>query len=174
MSWAELRHSITEIINQIRASQTLAASSIGKAWARMLFPSLYQCFQWTLDWMNEGRVIKWHQDFAVFIFWMIRKVARQAICRVVHRKTSLCMNFIENKDKKCPGARRNFSLLFCQTFRLNFRLFCANPCYSNINPGAFQNLSPPLSQPNLSLIANKSLIFWFLKSSVWTQKSEHY
>ena len=132
----------------------------------MLFLSLYQCFEWTFDSMNEGRFIKWHQDFAVFSFWMIRKVARQAICRVVHCKTSLCMNFIENKDKKCPGARRNFSLLFCQTFRLNFRLFCDNPCYSNINPGAFQNLST-LSEQNLSLIASKSLWYWFLKSCVW-------
>ena len=76
------------------------------------------------------------------------------------------MNFIENRDKKCPGARRTFSLLFCQTFRLNFRLFCDNPCYSNINPGAFQNLST-LSEQNLSLIASKSLWYWFLKSCVW-------
>ena len=76
------------------------------------------------------------------------------------------MNFIENRDKKCPGARRTFSLLFCQTFRLNFRLFCDNPCYSNINPGAFQNLST-LSEQNLSLIASKSLWHWFLKSCVW-------
>ena len=76
------------------------------------------------------------------------------------------MNFIENKDKKCPGARRTFSLLFCQTSSLNFRLFCDNPCYSNINPGAFQNLSA-LSEQNLSLIANKSLWYWFLKSSVF-------
>ena len=75
------------------------------------------------------------------------------------------MNFIENKDKKCPGARRTFSLLFCQTSSLNFRLFCDNPCYSNINPGAFQNLSA-LSEQNRSLIANKSLWYWFLKSCV--------
>ena len=94
---------------------------------------------------------------------MIRKVARQSaelfIVKPLHE-------FHWNKDKKCPGARRTFSLLFCQTFRLNFRLFCDNPCYSNINPGAFQNLST-LSEQNLSLIANKSLWYWFLKSCVW-------
>ena len=73
--------------------------------ARTLLLSLYQCSEWTFDSMNEGRFIKWHQDFAVFIFCLIRKVARQPICRVVHRKTSAWISLkTKIKNVQAPGG----------------------------------------------------------------------
>ena len=92
-------------------------------WARTWLLSLYQCSEWTFDSMNEGRFIKWHQDFAVFIFWMIRKVARQPICRVVHRKTSAWIS-LKTKIKnnvQAPGGP--FLSCFAKHFVWTFGFF---------------------------------------------------
>ena len=88
--------------------------------------------------MNGG-FNKYHQDFCGF-FWVIRKVARQ-FRLVVHCNTSAGIPF-KTKIKMSGRQWGLFLILFCILhFSQKFRLFCDNPCYSNINPGAFDNIS---------------------------------